>query len=414
MPRIAKAAVLALLILLTNRICLAEDQNPKPVMSEDLSGCTLPHGTVVLPDKAADTAVQKGYLFRVADAKFFRDPVRSGDKSTIEQILDKIRGDQLGDVAFSVLDGGLLIAISARAEDLGDHYLHEFDGKELSRAGEKPPPPRVGRQVALPGVLHQAVVGHCYLLETVGGKSVLLRVIKHSASQRSISVQYVYQPNGSHRFQIPRGALTPIQLDRDNSVAGSEQKNPRTVPLPNLSNESTTDIHALLRSRGVFTQAALQIVMQPAAKQLEVKAKSAAILQLGQLRSREAVPVLINQILFSDREHPEDGGAVERAYPCVEALVAIDKPASDAALATLKTVRVPAETLVDFTRFDAELKSSRELLRIYLLARVIEQVEGRELASMLLKRQLMELPSESARNSASAVALRIIKHRQVK
>jgi hypothetical protein len=176
---------------------------------EDLSACKLPHGEVVLPSRNSAEGA-KGYIFRFSDGRFALGPFRvDGTRpGSLQEMFERMRKERTGDIMFSPLNGGTLVAISGRISDLGAGFLHEFGGKKLSRpapvVGQKE---RTGKGEGTPGAIEEITEGHCYLVETTDGKFTLLRYLQKQPAGGL--VQYVLQPDGSLKFDVPKEVTAP-------------------------------------------------------------------------------------------------------------------------------------------------------------------------------------------------------------
>lgn len=210
-------------------LCAPGDPPAGEPQKEDRSGCKLPHGDVVVPDRNTPEG-RTGFILRLSDGSLNPATILPGEKPRSNmEYLQALAAVKAGDFIYSPHNGGSLCAVSARATDLGGKFLYEFSGTSFDR------PPlvyskkeRSGAGEATPGVIDGIQDGHCYLIETHDGKSGLVRIVQKRGPR--VLVQYVYQPDGSTRqFEIPKG-LTPADSPAGPTPTTSPASRPATRP----------------------------------------------------------------------------------------------------------------------------------------------------------------------------------------
>jgi len=219
------------------------------VGKEDLSKCPLPNGVVLLPEHGSPKAAsQGGYIFTFTDQKLHLDPFTVENKrpASVQDFYGTIRQKQTGDICYSSINKGSLTAFSGRAKDLGDGFLWELGSRRLSRPEEvESKLERSGSGEGYPGVIEGLIEGHRYLVETVDRKYALLRLI--GQEDRVGVFQWVYQPNGSREFPIPKGE---ILAPKPATVQPSEQRN-RTAEIQWVYQPSGQRVFQIPRSQGL-------------------------------------------------------------------------------------------------------------------------------------------------------------------
>ena len=265
---------------------------------------------------------------------------------------------------------------SGRIADLGEHYLYEFDGKELARP-EIVKTKQDGHDI--PGFVTeiQKLTGHCFLLETQNGKFVLLRIVWQDRRQGEMLIQWVYQPDGKLTFSIPKGELTKIQAPPITSLL--------TVPSTTVSG-NVTDICTLLLVRTQMIQKFIVTVDKPAQTQPETVAKAEAILSLGQLRAKEAANALAREIDFRNPFVLSREISMARSYPAMNALIEVGIPGANAALDQINTDAKSEQP----KEVEQRLWSEKVELRRNLLALVVLKVYGEKLAKIVLEDKIAE------------------------
>ena len=360
-----------LLLTMLVSTALAGAAPDEKVQKEDLLACKLPHGELLMPDRNTRES-KKGYILRFSDQTLNPSPFKGAPPSA-KEFLRRTREEKSGDLIYSRLEGGCFLAISGRIADLGEGLLHDFSGRRLAR-----PKPVMGikernsKGEGTPGAMEELQQGHCYLVETVEGELALVRLVQKRGD--FALVQYVYQPDGSAVFDIPKGKLVEVTW------------RPPTGPLPPPSVAGkVTDVPTLLAIRKKMIAELIAIVKKPALTPQQKRAKGNAVRALGQLRAREAVPVLIDEIEFSASHAISREITADNFLPCVGALRAIGKPGSLAALDAVQKVRLEGD--------DQEVTKAK--LRLKLLISVVKGVEGRDVAEFMIQARMDKAPAEA-------------------
>lgn len=365
----------------------------KTNMVEDLSGCKLPHGTIEIPEQGSPKALNEGgHILSIAGQKLVPSPwERAGRKpKSMNEYVQMIRNEKAGDLAYSSLNGGTLIAMSGRIRDLGECFLYELGGKDQLRPamiwGKEE---RDSSGKGMPGAIEHVDSGSCLVLETVDGKTALIRVLsKHG---RNAFIQWVYQPDGSTRFDIPEGDLAPSVGDRlvhgraTEILAASEvsRDGPSVVDVSEQSYGKSLAVH--LANRRKVIESAMKMITDDTVAESE---RVEAIRALGQMRASEAVSLLMSKIDYSDMTTPTRVDTLEGSYPCVGALVRIGKPSSVACIKAFGD-RVP----------------EREM---GLMCEVMMRVEGADVSELLLKKRLEKAQNDKEKKNIEK-ALKSIK-----
>ena len=367
------------------------------VEREQLTGCTLPHGEVLLPLATAKEA-NEGYIFRFSDAQFGVIPkAEPGTSHTPGDVLALLRRQQTGDVLYSRQFGGSLLVISGKYADLGSRFLYELSDLEL-------PAPRdqkaAGDKNTTPGTIEGVKAGHVYLVETTEGKYALLRVV--GKQDNGAKVQYVFQPDGKVKFTIPKSALvaaTPVAVVPTPAAtpAVTAAALPPAVPGFTRGAVASTNhvlvpfLSTYLKQRQGLIERRVEIVNKPAKSEQEIAAKADAIEELGQLQAASAVPVLLREISFLNHRAKMKLFSVEVFHPAVAALQKVGKPASLAALEAISKLPIEDTTAVA----PDPLNTTEYRLRLYVL--VVRGVEGFDTAEYLLTRDMQKAPSAAHR-----------------
>ena len=362
---------------------------------EDLSQCALPHGEIVLPDRNTRDG-EKGFVLRLSDGSLNRDPwkgaVGAGPKSIVARF-EEMRRKSTGDVLYSRLEGGSLVAISGKMQDLGGRYLFECSGQELpgpeaviskkerSAAGE-----------ATPGLIEGVQNGHCYLLETIDGKYAIVRIVLQRPPGVAV-VQYVQQPSGNRNFSIPRGKLIPFAEE----PVGIEPKGRKSNPVvPIQIREYSKAVESLLDDRRKLVAELMTIAQVPVSNPDQIQSKMVAIEFLDRLRAEEAIPLFLNELEFKSPWNSSEELRVENEFPCVGALMNLGKPASRHAIAAIEDS--PTDVV----------PSDKDDFRIWLLTIVIKHIEGKDVAAFVIQRRLetTTAPQSRARLNVALEKLR--------
>lgn len=350
------------------------------VAREDLSDCKLRHGITVLPKKGSRKSIEmNGYIFDFEKNQLGIDPFEREDKrpKTFKEFRDSVIADQTGDVYFESIGEQLgLIAFSGRIKEMGEHFLHEFSGLQLAEPelvyhveeGEK-----------LEGILAKISPGHCYLMTTVDGELVLLRVISVDGDRRACTIQWVMQAPSSEAFEIPKGRILEWQVGQSSArnageAAVGEAKAP-VMPKMRFDRieyvkgveEFRRAIETHLENRQSVTRKLMEVLQGEDGKGME---GYIAVEALGTMRAGEAAGLLASII-----DAPLAYGAswsvtMDGWFPCAAALVKIGKPGASACL----------EEIVRLT-----LEEKERPFKQKLLCSVIVRVEGEKVARILLE-----------------------------
>jgi len=151
----------------------------------------LPNGLALVPD--CDNSARS--ILSFAHGGLQRNPYVDAGKEpeSGEAFLETLRKYRTGDLMYDDAEGGCLIAATNMIQSLGKGDLMRLDAASIAKPARKERVP--------------AVVGERYVVETVNGKYAAFRVL--AVTGRMISMQWVYQPDGSGNFH-PEGTF----LDR--------------------------------------------------------------------------------------------------------------------------------------------------------------------------------------------------------
>lgn len=381
-------------------LCAAGPADVGQVATEDLSGCKLPHGIQELPEAGSPKAMQaKGYIFSVKQNRLAMDPLarRNERPASFKQFLDAVAADKTGDIFFESASKDLaLIATSGRIQSLGSHYLHEFNGVEMSE-------PTVAKFTeegeTVLGILPKVSLGECFLLKTLDKDLVLLRLVSVDADRRACTIQWVKAAAGSRIFDIPKGALIePKPEDAGRRVmqprlSGKEQA--QLVERWKKRDELTKKVDSHLVSRQSLIEYCMTVVTafasDPNRVWLDPEAPI-AVQTLGRLGAVQAAPLLVKiidaplsvQAIVSEV-------TIEGSFACVPALIALGKPGAAACVDSL-TQMTPEEW--------------ERPLRGRLLVVVVLQVEGEKVTRFVLEEKKRGLKDEQqVKNIERAIAL---------
>lgn len=327
-----------------------EDAQPKPeqpataVASEDLSGCKHPCGTQTIPSASSPLRGElKGTAFNFETRQLTLDPFTRDNKKagTYENLIKTFREEKIGDIFFESVEGPYFVVLSGRVADLGEHYLYEFDSKEIAR-------PDIFKGVEAhghggEGLIPKIQLGHCYALETVSGKIVLMRLV--SLRDRAATVQWILDDTGKRTFTIPKGKLIEPPPE------GGQVTGPTLKWDPQISE----NIKANSEYYKYVIDQLLKTVRDEKASEDN---RAAAIKALGEYRPAEAVDDLFK---FLDAQSKMKDEALV-------ALIKIDKPASRRAVDLIKEAKDPGKITTYVT--------------------IIRGVEGDRLAKAILENQM--------------------------
>ena len=350
------------------------------VTGEDLAKCKLPNGLTILPSDGTRLARKQGSIFSFAANKLSPRPEMKG-KWSAEDLVRAIGQAKAGDIMYFAAEGGGFFAMSGRITDLGKHYLHEFDGKELPR-----PKIITGKEggEAVPGLMTgiDGLTGHCFILETMDRKYVLLRIVSQDRrKERRARVQWVYQPNGTRVFNVPK---SKIQTQAPAVVGRPVQEGKAALsPIIKLDVRDFAkagDTHK--ENRKKLVELSLALV---ASKDADMGNRHLACLLLGKLRAVEASAVLASNV-DEDLALRATRITVSNSYRSVQALVDIGIPGSTAAIHQLErdAGRKPPK------EGNLTVWNDRTAMRRRLLALVVLRVYGEKLAKVVLEDKIAQ------------------------
>lgn len=194
---------------------------------EDLSGCALPNGVIVIPAIAgqapADAAAQDksgdkhGTLLKLSSRALVAYPESDGGKVlTRAAVMDKLKSSKDADLAYVPEDQGLWAFSGAICEVSEDVLLSDASGQKLDAPMALP---QTSKQVA--GLFSGVEEGHVYLLQTTDNRFALLRVLE--LTKTGVAIQFVYQSGAGMNFDIPRHAVlaykSPAELHPEAKAA---------------------------------------------------------------------------------------------------------------------------------------------------------------------------------------------------
>jgi hypothetical protein len=401
--------------------------------AEDLTGCRLPNGTVVLP--APGTAEgAKGALFKFDHKALTAAPASDDGKAvTPDQIIAKVRAAKSADVQYLPEFSGLWAFSGCITELPGVGFLSETKGKKLEAPMEI-----MGTSRNPDGLYDNIREGRVYLLQTTDKRFVLLRVLEKSKTM--VVLQYVYQPDGSISFEVPANLMvpyrTPAEAQTQAAGGGSGVAPVATAPasiaatnaipradaispppdltrlpasgtrpagaVPGLprqelgpddyvapgyiitghSAQATTSglestMNAFVQQRAQMIQRRMDIVRAPATTNTDIDTKAQAIYDLGTLHADEAADLLVSQIAFFNTRSSAREFSADALHPVVAALKRLGKPATAAAIKGLKQLDLNAGDGIDSDRYKADL-----------LTMVLGAVETKDVAAFILRHEL--------------------------
>jgi hypothetical protein len=259
--------------------------------------------------------------------------------------------------------------------DLGKSYLHEHAGKELPRA-KIVTTKEDGQDV--PGLVTgiSARSGHCFLLETAEGKSVLLRIVSEDRARQHAKVQWVHQPDGTRIFRIPKG---PIVTEPAPTVRRRVRGRP--VGLAPVGPVDATSLSAASKAhRGNRKLLVAFCIRALSSRDADPGVRHFAVGLLATLRAAEAAPVLAANV-DADLARLTSRRTVANSYRCVGALVQIGLPGAIAAADQLE-----ADLGAQRPKgYDDSLWNDKKTTRRNLLALVVLKVYGKKLATIVLE-----------------------------
>jgi len=340
------------------------------VPREDLSACELPHGTLELPSKGSPLALrQGGRIFNFEQAKLMPDPWEMANERapSAQAYLQRIRQERTGDIAYSPLNDGTLVVMSGRIQDLGVHFLYEFDGGKLERPAQVW---GIEDRERIPGIIESVEEGRCYLVETVTGKYALIRLIEKKG--RSAIIDWVYQPSGTRVFKIPKGELIE-PTEEEVAEAKETARRQKLHSLLKVDAIRITEIEKATATHLENRKRVIQYLISIVQRDEEDRwTKVAAIRGLGQVRASEGAPAIAKNVDLLDPTggRVRGGDTLRGSHPSLKALVNIGKPGAAACL----------EEIVKLTPEDRKKPFKEKLLCL-----VIVRVEGEKIARILLE-----------------------------
>jgi hypothetical protein len=330
---------------------LSEPDEAKPeqpvtaVATEDLSGCKHPNGTQTIPSASSPLRGElKGTAFNFETRQLALDPFTRDNKKagTYENLIKTFREEKIGDIFFESVEGPYFVVLSGRVADLGEHYLYEFDSKEIAR-------PDIFKGVEArgnggEGLIPKIQLGHCYALETVSGKIVLMRLV--SLRDRAAIIQWILDDTGKRILTIPKGKLIEPPPEGGGNV---------TV----LTLKWDPQISENIKANSEYYKYVIDQLLKTARdEKASEDDRVTAIKGLGEYRPAEAVDDLFK---FLDAQ----GKTKDEA---LAALIKIDKPASRRAVDLMKEAKDPGKITTYIT--------------------IIRGVEGDRLAKAILENQM--------------------------
>jgi len=345
---------------------------------EDLAGCTLPNGIAAIPTRGTTEARRSGEVFSFLNNKLAPRPILEGKQWTAKDLFAKIVEAKAGDLMYSRVEQGVFLAVSTRIADLGKHYLHEFSAKTLTRP-EVPYAKEDGKDT--PGLIRglSKLTGHCFLVETAEGRAAIFRLI--ASDDQEAHIQWVYQPDGSRTFVIPKGAvLSEKGVAVGANPLGAAQGGLSIAAIDVREYSIAAKVH--LENQKKMVELCIALISSKGADRSN---RHVAAILLGQLRAVEGAGVLA--------EHVDDNLAMvslritaANSYRCVQALIDISIPGALAAIAQIEAdakSEPPREA-------DLRLWNDRIELRRNLLSLVVLKVYGEKLAKIILEDKIAE------------------------
>jgi len=353
---------------------------------EDLSTCKLPNDLTTFPQRDTQLADRTGgYIFKFSGATFVLNPFETeGERpESIEELFRRMREEKTGDLMYSSLNGGTLVAVSGRVSDLGQGYLHEFGERKLQRParvwGEKE---KNAAGKGTPGAIEGVAEGNCYHVETAEGRFALVRLV--AKGDRSALIQWVYQPDGSRAYDMPKGETVEIQsTTRPQSPSKADL-------LEQAALLRATETH--MENRRKFIESLIEMA-QPGREPL---LRTHAIRTLGEIRAKEAVPMLVSMVDFLGQGGASFTLTIDNLHPCVPALVDIGVPCTSAAIQELREPTTGPER--------------RERCQQLLLV-VLSRLYGEAAAKVILTEAITKVDTETQREKLEK-ALEALPHVQ--
>jgi hypothetical protein len=172
------------------------------------------------------------------------------------------------------------------------------------------------------------------LVETTDQHYALIRVLETTAGVAVI--QWVYQPDGTKVFQIPRGALVKLTSTSSTTAIGTTESAKPAVQLRAggvIAGVDVTDDTSFSQAveKHLTDRKKLVNLLVDLIQHSDGPSKALAIRTVGELRAPEAAQVLAEQIDWSDKWSTRLEVTIEVSQPCGPALVKIGIPGASAA-----------------------------------------------------------------------------------
>jgi hypothetical protein len=223
----------------------------------------------------------------------------------------------------------------------------------------------------------QERTGHCFLLETRDGKAVLLRIVSQDRKSGEALIQWVYQPDGTRLFGIPKSI--PQRIPAAGTKGVPALPSVRQLDMRDLA--AAADVH--LANRGQLVELCVTIIPL---KTESLANRNIAVKLVRNIRAVEAAPVLAKEISANLTLQSRRGASL-REFPTVDALAEMSIPGATAAIHQLAVDAegdVPAEEKARMV-WESDMQLRRELLALVIL-----RVYGEKLAKIVLEDKIAE------------------------
>jgi len=337
--------------------------NPE-ARKEDLSGCKLPHGELVIPDRNTPEG-EVGFILKFSDGTLNPSPLKAEERPrSAGEVLARIAAEKAGDLVYSSRFNGTFVAVSGRASDLGEKFLYELSGIPLQR----PQPVQSKKEQSASGEWTSGAIdgiadGHCYLIEAADGKFALVRVVQKRG--RLALIQYVYQPDGTRDFAIPKGAIVVEKTNETEArhVDAAQGK-------VSISAIEMRDYANAVKSHGENREKIVKhSITLISAKGDDVYSRRMAAIVLGQLRAVDAAGVLAEHV-NDDLAMVSLRSTVANSYVCAQSLIDIGIPGARAAMSQMEAdakSELPKGKLADVLVWKDRLENRRNLFTLVVL-----------------------------------------------
>jgi len=394
--------------------------------ADDLSTCRLPNGIAVLP-VAGSAAASGGVLLKFSNNSMSVAPLSAeGAALSTDDTIAKIRQSKGADLEFLSDQGGSLLVFAGRVTELGEKYLAELAAKKLDEPGEIR---KSSRNFA--GQYRMLMEGSVYLVRTTDEKWAMLRIL--DKSDTSMTIQYIYQPDGTTTFDFPKNppahyqreqkspreiaATRPAMAPEAHAMAATEPASAaRSVaaavvaPTAASSGEKSDAAVSMLHGRSTAKETAaslaivgtrpaldltvetfatqrsqliqrrLDVVALPAIAPTDVDRKAQAIAELTLLHADEpaVADILVSEISFFNPRGAAKDFSPDTFHPAFVALKNLGKPATAAVLKGLRKLNLddPGDKSTD-----------SPVYKIRLLGLVVRAIEGDDVAEFIFKRE---------------------------